>query len=45
RHSALSKALEIENYGIERAVVLHEGNVEVDGKVVYFPMYMTMDLG
>ena len=44
RHSALSKALEIENYGIERAVVLHEGNVEVDGKVVYLPMYMTMVL-
>lgn len=44
RHSALSKALEIENYGIERAVVLHEGNVEVCGKVAYLPMYMTMVL-
>lgn len=44
RHSALSKALEIENYGIERAVVLHEGNVELCGKVAYLPMYMTMVL-
>lgn len=44
RHNALSKALEIENYGIERAVVLHEGNVEVCGKVAYLPMYMTMVL-
>lgn len=44
RHSALSKALEIENYGIERAVVLYEGNVEVDGKTAYLPMYMTMAL-
>ena len=44
RHSALSKALEIENYGIERAVVLHEDNVKVCGKVAYLPMYMTMVL-
>lgn len=44
RHSALSKALEIENYGIERAVVLHGGNVEVCGKVAYLPMYTTMVL-
>lgn len=44
RHSALSRTLEIENYGIERAIVLHEGNVEVDGKVAYLPMYMTMVL-
>lgn len=49
-HSALSNALEIENYGIERAIALHEGNmevggkVEVDGNVAYLPMYMTMVL-
>lgn len=43
-HSALSKTLEIDNYGIERAVVLHEGNVETDDKVAYLPMYMTMVL-
>ena len=44
RHSALSAALEVENYGIREAIVLHEGNVEVRGKVVYLPMYMTMFL-
>lgn len=45
RHSALSAALEVENYGIESAVVLHEGNVEVEGPIAYLPMYMTMLLG
>lgn len=44
RHSALSKTLEIDNFGIERAIVLHEGNVETDGRVAYLPMYMTMVL-
>lgn len=44
RHSALSKTLEIDKYGIERAIVLHEGNVETDGRVAYLPMYMTMVL-
>lgn len=44
RHSALSKALETENYGIERAIVLHEGNVEQDGAVLYLPTYMMMCL-
>lgn len=44
RHSALSAALEVENYGIREAIVLREGNVEVRGKVVYLPMYMTMFL-
>ena len=42
RHSALSNVLRTENYAIERAVVLHEGNVERDGRVDYLPMYMTM---
>lgn len=41
RHSALSAALRTENYGLERAFVLHEGNVETDGSVTYLPMYMT----
>lgn len=45
RHSALSAALEVENWGLERAIVLHEGNVEADGKVAYLPMYMTICLG
>lgn len=44
RHSALTKALETENYGIERAIVLHEGNVERRGAVCYLPTYMMMCL-
>ncbi|MDD6566724.1 MAG: DUF4143 domain-containing protein, partial [Parafannyhessea umbonata] len=44
RHSALTKALQTRNYGIERAIVLHEGNVEKDGPVSYLPTYMTMCL-
>lgn len=42
RHSALSKVLATENYGIEQGVVLCEGNVERQGDVLYLPAYMTM---
>ena len=44
RHTALTKALQTRNYGIERAIVLHEGNVEKGGPVSYLPTYMTMCL-
>lgn len=40
----LTKALRTENFGIERAIVLHEGNVERDGKILYLPAYMAMCL-
>lgn len=39
RHSALTNVLATENYGIERALVLCEGNLEVEGKVTYAPIY------
>lgn len=42
RHSALTKVLTTENYGIEQGVVLCEENVERDGKVLYLPAYMAM---
>ena len=45
RHSALTKLLKVENYGIDRALVLYEGNVQVDGPVAYLPIYMAMFLG
>lgn len=32
------------NYGIEQAIVLHEGNVENAGAVSYLPTYMAMCL-
>ena len=28
--------------GIEQAIVLYDGNVEEDGKVLYLPVYMAM---
>lgn len=40
RHSALSNLLADEARGIERAVVLHDGNVEVRDRVAYLPVYM-----
>ena len=40
RHSALHKALDTPNYGIEAAVVLCEDNVSVNGAVAYCPVYM-----
>ena len=44
RHSALDNALKTPNWGIERAVVLHEGNVERELGVDYLPAYMAMFL-
>lgn len=45
RHSALTNVLAVDNYGIDRAVVLCEGNVEKTGKVEYLPVYMVAFLG
>ena len=40
RHVALGKVLSTANYGIEEALVLHEGNLSADGAVAYCPVYM-----
>lgn len=40
KHAALDRLLEVENYHIERAVVLHRGNVSRSGKVTYLPIYL-----
>lgn len=42
RHSALSKIIEISNYCIDEVFVLSSFNVEVKGKIVYYPIYMLM---
>lgn len=42
RHSALNNVLEADDYGIQEAYIFLEGNVEVDGKKVYMPIYMIM---
>lgn len=39
-HAALDHLLEVENYHLDRAVVLHTDNVEIDGKITYLPIYM-----
>ena len=44
RHSALSNVLGDPNYAIREAYVFSEGNVEVNGKLVYLPIYMIMFL-
>ncbi len=44
RHNALTNLLGNSDYRIEQAYVLCNGNVEVRGKVVYLPVYMTMFL-
>ena len=44
RHSALSNVMEISNYSIDESYVFTNYNVEVNGKYVYFPIYMIMFL-
>ena len=44
RHSALDNALKTSNWGIEEAIVLHEGNVKRELGVDYLPAYMAMFL-
>lgn len=41
KHAGLDNLLGVRNFGIEQAIVLHMGNVEEDGKVLYLPLYMT----
>lgn len=42
RHNALKNVLASEEYGIQKAYVLCNGNVQVRGKATYLPVYMTM---
>lgn len=44
RHSALNNVLKNKNYKIEEAYILSEGNIEIEGKRVYMPIYMIMFL-
>ncbi len=44
RHAALSQVLSNERYDIPKAYVFHNGNVSVNGKVIYYPIYMMMFL-
>lgn len=41
RHKALDNLLAVENYHLDRAIVLHTANVHREGKILYLPIYMT----
>lgn len=44
RHNALSNVMSSAEFALPEALVLCNGNVSVDGKVVYMPVYMLMFL-
>lgn len=44
RHSALNNVLAVKDYEIPEAYVFTNDNVKVDGRITYFPIYMTMFL-
>lgn len=44
RHNALDHVLSISEWNLEQAYVLCKGNLHVDGKIVYLPLYMAMFL-
>lgn len=39
-HAALDHLMEVKNYHLNKAVVLHRENVEKESKVLYLPLYM-----
>ena len=44
RHNAMDNVLNLTDYGIDEGYVFCNGNIEVVGKVTYFPIYMLMFL-
>ena len=44
RHSALNNILQNQDYQIDEALIFSEGNVEINGKRVYLPIYMIIFL-
>lgn len=40
RHSALFNIFSVEEYGLKKGYVLHNGNVETEGNITYLPVYM-----
>ena len=42
KHAALSNVCKNPDYGIRNAFVFHNGNVEQNGKITYYPVYMLM---
>lgn len=44
RHNALNNILAVPNYSIKKAIVFHNDNVHMKGRIVYAPVYMVMFL-
>ena len=44
RHNAMDNVLNLAEYGIDGGYVFCNGNIEVEGKITYFPIYMLMFL-
>ena len=44
RHNAMNNVLNLPEYNIDDGYVFCNGNIEVDGKVTYYPIYMLMFL-
>jgi len=44
KHSALTKVLELDNYGLSEAIVFTNSNLQVKGKITYLPIYMVLFL-
>ncbi len=42
KHMALNNVLNNTNYSIPKAFVFYNGNINRDGKVIYYPIYMLM---
>lgn len=40
KHSALNNLLDVDEYKLEKSIVFCTGNVEVDKKIIYLPIYM-----
>ena len=40
RHRAMNNLLDTKNYAFAHAYVFHDGNIEVDGRVTYLPIYL-----
>lgn len=40
KHTALDALMDVKNYDLKRAVVLHKFNARIDGKTYYLPFYM-----
>ena len=44
RHNALTNVMSCAEFGIRQALVLCNGNMESEDKIIYAPVYMTMFL-